>query len=34
MTVAANDDVGAQRIAGTIGSIGYGTMKSTVNTGM
>jgi len=33
ITIAANDDVGTERIAGTVGSIGYGTMESTVNIG-
>jgi hypothetical protein len=32
ITIAANDDVGIVRIVGAIGSIGYGTMESTVNT--
>jgi hypothetical protein len=34
ITIAANDDIGTERIAGTVGSIGYGTMESTVNTRM
>jgi hypothetical protein len=34
ITIAANDDVGSERIAGTVGSIWYGTMESTVNTRM